>query len=180
MCVIVCNCVYLCTDTRPNFTYTRPRYASQIDTHIRVPTSRPKLTSRYASRMSYLLRYSPRSMCVYASRIGVCIRVPNWRVYTRPELRGIYASQIVYIYASQLLCIYVYIVFFCVFCVYFVISMYIVISIYFCFRGYFVISIWIFYFFPLIVCVFLLRDVLNVWRFSVISSNFLYIFDFLW
>src|ERR1041384_2213412 len=84
------------TYTRPNFVYG---YASQIDVPIRVPNelfikvlvvrivcirvpnwctyTRPKLTSRYASRMSYLLRDWLCVLCVYASQIGVRIRVPN-------------------------------------------------------------------------------------------------------
>src|SRR6185436_2165766 len=93
---------------------TRP----ELCVWIRVPTSctdtRPKLTSRYASRMSYLLRYvtsvhAGAHTCtrVYASQVRACIRVPSC-VYG-------YASQVVcmdtrpnfvYGYASQLECLY--------------------------------------------------------------------------
>src|SRR6185503_15825074 len=99
----------------PNCVYG---YASQLRARIRVPTSctdtRPKLTSRYASRMSYLLRYitsvhARAHTCtrVYASQLRACIRVPSC-VYG-------YASQVVYMdtrpnfvygYASQLECLY--------------------------------------------------------------------------
>src|ERR1044071_7705097 len=102
MCVIVGNCVYLCTDTRPNFTYTRPSYASQIDVPIRVPN---ELFIKVQS-----VQY-------------VCIRVPNWCVYTRPKLTCIYASRIegyirvpdcVYIRVPISFYICVYIVFLCI------------------------------------------------------------------
>src|SRR6202008_1493743 len=65
--------------------------------YIRVPTSctdtRPKLTSRYASRMSYLLRYVT-SVHARAHTMYTCIRVPTSCVYTRPNFVYGYASQL--------------------------------------------------------------------------------------
>lgn len=81
-CVHFCVFCTYCVDTRPNLcVYTRPRYASRIT----CPDTRPKLTSRYASRMSYLLRYrlegARSAFCVYT-----WIRVPTSCTYTRPNL----------------------------------------------------------------------------------------------
>src|ERR1700747_1267383 len=105
--------MFLCVDTRPNlasqllYADTRPElryiYASQLG----VPNWRPKLTSRYASRMSYLLRYS------LASQLAVCVvarpklRVPNCVCRYASQLQSVvycvrYASQLC-VYASQLL-----------------------------------------------------------------------------
>src|SRR5687767_3951832 len=107
-CVVLCVfCIYLVIlggDTRPSV--NMPGYASRIGgskigVRIRVPSWRPKLTSRYASRMSYLLRYVPGGRvggvvggCGYASQVGV----PNWGVDTRPSVNmwG-YASQCQYV-----------------------------------------------------------------------------------
>src|SRR6185436_15854363 len=93
--------------------YTRPKlcvwirvpscvygYASQLCVWIRVPTlcmdTRPKLTPRYASRMSYLLRYVT---CVHARphTMYTCIRVPSC-VYG-------YASQVVCMDTRPKLCV---------------------------------------------------------------------------
>ena len=106
LCSFVCR--YASQVARPNFcmqirvpnwgTYTRPNLASRI--------TRPKLTSRYASRMSYLLRYS------LASQLAVCVvarpklRVPNCVCRYASQLQSVvycvrYASQLC-VYASQL------------------------------------------------------------------------------
>src|ERR1700741_4807756 len=102
----LCVCRYasqvVCMDTCPKLCVWI-RVPSCV--YIRVPTSctdtRPKLTSRYASRMSYLLRYVT----------SVHARTHNVHVYTRPNFVCVYASQLcvwirvpscVYGYASQL------------------------------------------------------------------------------
>src|SRR5690242_3370868 len=113
----LCVCRYasqvVCMDTRPELCVWI-RVPSCV--YIRVPTSctdtRPKLTSRYASRMSYLLRYVT-SVHAHAHTMYTCIRVPTSCVYTRPNFVYGYASQVVcmdtrpnfvYGYASQLEC----------------------------------------------------------------------------
>src|SRR5687767_9162686 len=94
-CVVLCVfCIYLVIlggDTRPSV--NMPGYASRIGgskigVRIRVPSWRPKLTSRYASRMSYLLRYVP------GGRVGGV----GWCVDTRPSVYMFgYASQCQYV-----------------------------------------------------------------------------------
>ena len=111
LCVIVWFCVYnvciLCI------------YASQI----RVPNWRP----RYASQIDVPIRVPNELFIKVQSVTCVCIRVPDWGVYTRPELVCIYASQIVgyirvpvCIYASRMSVSIVYICVFlvCFMCIY--------------------------------------------------------------
>src|SRR6185436_13970331 len=82
------SCVYgyasriVCMDTRPNFVHG---YASQIK-------------SRYASRMSYLLRYVT-SVHAHAHTMYTCIRVPSC-VYG-------YASQVVCMDTRPKLCVWI-------------------------------------------------------------------------
>jgi hypothetical protein len=122
LCVIVWFCVYnvciLCI------------YASQIRvpvciyaSQIRVPNWRP----RYASQIDVPIRVPNELFIKVQSVTCVCIRVPDWGVYTRPELVCIYASQIVgyirvpvCIYASRMSVSIVYICVFlvCFMCIY--------------------------------------------------------------
>ena len=99
----LCVCRYasqvVCMDTRPKLCVWI-RVPSCV--YIRVPTSctdtRPKLTSRYASRMSYLLRYVT-SVHARAHTMYTCIRVPSC-VYG-------YASQVVCMDTRPKLCVWI-------------------------------------------------------------------------
>src|SRR6185503_7573960 len=96
-CIRVPSCVFgyasqvVCMDTRP-----------KLCVWIRVPTSctdtRSKLKSRYASRMSYLLRYVA-SVHARAHTMYPCIRVPSC-VYG-------YASQVVCMDTRPKLCVWI-------------------------------------------------------------------------